>query len=57
MFYEVKVPNSDGCYTIKECTHTIEHQRHWYHTSALSNEVCNFVLAKGAQKLSAKVGM
>ena len=25
--------------------------------SALSNEVCNFVLARGAQKLSAKVEM
>ena len=54
LFYEAKVPTLDEYSTIKKCSHTIEHRRHYYHTSALSNEVCNFVLAQGAQKLSAK---
>ena len=35
----------------------IEKQRHYFHTLALSNELCNLVLARGAQKLSAKVEM
>ena len=32
----------------------LEHLRHQYHTSALTNEVHNFVLVQGGQKLSAK---
>ena len=55
--YEAKVPTSDEYSTIQKCSHTIEHQRLQYHTSALSNEVCNCVLAQGAQKLSARVEM
>ena len=51
------MPTSDGYYEIWKCSHTIEHLRHQYHTSALSNEVHNVVLAQGAQKLSAKVKM
>ena len=33
----------------------MEYQSQKYHKSALSNEVCNFGLAQGAQKLSAEV--
>ena len=40
-----------------KCSHTIEHHRHEYHTSVLFNELCNFVLAQEAQKISAKVEM
>ena len=37
---------------IAQYKNAIEQQRH--HTLALSNEVCDFVLAQGSQKLSAK---
>ena len=49
------MPTSDGYSEVQKCCHTIDHFRHQYHTSALSNEVYNFALAQGAQKLSAKV--
>ena len=39
----------------KKCSHNNDNQKNQYHTSALSNEVCNFVLAQEAQKLSVKV--
>ena len=57
LLYEAKVPTSDWCSAVWKCSHAIEQQRHWYHTSALSNEVCNFVFAQGARKLSAKIKM
>ena len=51
--YEAKVPTSDRCNTIWKCSYAIEYLSHQYHTSALSNELYNFILAQGAQKLSA----
>ena len=53
MFYEAKVPTSDGYSEMWKYSHAIEHLRHQYHASTLSNEVCNFILAQEAQKLSA----
>ena len=50
LYYEAKVSNSDRC---KITCHAIKHQRHQYHTSAISNEICNLVLSQGAQKLPA----
>ena len=38
---------------MKKYSHAIKHQIHQYHTSALSNEVYNFVLSQVAQKLPA----
>ena len=43
----------DRCSTIWKCSLTVEHLWHQYQTSALSNEVYNFVLAKRAEKLLA----
>ena len=53
LFYEVKMPTLDSFSMMYKCIQPIEHLRHHYSTSALSNEVYNFVLSQGAQKLSA----
>ena len=49
--HEAKMLTSDEYNTVQKCSHAIDYQRHQYHASALSNEVHNFVLAQGAQKL------
>ena len=43
LFYEAKAPTLEGYSTIQECGYVIGYHLHKYHTSALSNEVCNFV--------------
>ena len=53
LYYEAKVPNSDRCKSKCQSYRAIKHQRHQYHTSAISNEICNLVLSQGAQKLPA----
>ena len=43
--------------SVKQHKNAATHLRHQYHMSELSNGVYNFVLAQGAQKLSARVKM
>ena len=52
LFYEAKVPISDGYSMLQKCSHTIEDYWHKYHTPEVS-KVYNFVLAQETQKSSA----
>ena len=55
IFKNAKVPNLDGYSTSKHDATVLSTEGIQYHTSVLFNEVCSFVLAQGAQELSAKV--